>query len=161
MKQDVQVSVLGIQNAGGEPAAILTRATGIYCFENGVHKINYYELDADGNATENLLFLSQAEMRLSKSGSIAGQFLFIPDRETVTDYRMPFGTGAIPDEQILKLIDMHFDLRPSSIINGLGLDKAIYKQTAAYGHFGRKDLQVPWEWTDKVTVLHNALARMN
>lgn len=72
-----------------------------------------------------------------------------------------FGTGVISDEQILKLIDAHFDLRPSSIINGLGLSKPIYKQTAAYGHFGRKDLQVPWEWTDKVTVLRNALARMN
>jgi len=72
-----------------------------------------------------------------------------------------FGTGAISDEQILKLIDAHFDLRPSSIINGLGLSKPIYKQTAAYGHFGRKDLQVPWEWTDKVTVLRNVLAKMN
>ena len=58
----------------------------------------------------------------------------------------------------LELIDTHFDLRPSYIINGLGLRKPIYKQTAAYGHFGRKDLQVPWEWTDKVTVLRNALA---
>ena len=69
-----------------------------------------------------------------------------------------FGTGVISDEKILELIDTHFDLRPSSIINGLGLRKPIYKQTAAYGHFGRKDLQVPWEWTDKVTVLRNALA---
>lgn len=91
MKQDVQVSVLGIQNAGEEPEAILTRATGIYCFENGVHKIIYCELDEDGNATENFLFLSQAEMRLSKSGSIAGQFLFIQNRETVTEYLTPFG----------------------------------------------------------------------
>lgn len=69
-----------------------------------------------------------------------------------------FGTGVISDEKILELIDTYFDLRPSSIINGLGLRKPIYKQTAAYGHFGRKDLQVPWEWTDKVTVLRNALA---
>lgn len=71
-----------------------------------------------------------------------------------------FGTGTISDEAILKLIDKYFDLRPSSIINGLGLRKPIYKPTAAYGHFGRKDLQLPWEWTDKVTVLRNALAEM-
>lgn len=71
-----------------------------------------------------------------------------------------FGTGIISDEAILKLIDKYFDLRPSSIINGLGLRKPIYKPTAAYGHFGRKDLQLPWEWTDKVTVLRNALAEI-
>lgn len=69
-----------------------------------------------------------------------------------------FGTATIPDEQILELIDKYFDLRPSSIINGLGLKKPIYRSTATYGHFGRKDLQLPWEWTDKVTLLRNALA---
>lgn len=69
-----------------------------------------------------------------------------------------FGTGTISDEQILELIDKYFDLRPSSIINGLGLKKPIYRSTATYGHFGRKDLQLPWEWTDKVTLLRNALA---
>lgn len=72
-----------------------------------------------------------------------------------------FGTGVIQEEQILELIDEFFDLRPSSIINGLGLRKSIYKPTASYGHFGRKDLQFPWEWTDKVTVLQSALAKMN
>lgn len=72
-----------------------------------------------------------------------------------------FGTGAISDEKILKLIDEHFDLRPSSIIKGLGLRKPIYRQTASYGHFGRKDLQLPWEWTDKVTVFRNALEKMD
>lgn len=70
-----------------------------------------------------------------------------------------FGTGAISDEKILKLIEEHFDLRPSSIIKGLGLRAPIYRQTAAYGHFGRKDIQLPWEWTDKATVLHNELVK--
>lgn len=51
-----------------------------------------------------------------------------------------FGTGVIQEEQILELIDEFFDLRPLSIINGLGLRKPIYKPTASYGHFGRKDL---------------------
>ena len=71
-----------------------------------------------------------------------------------------FGTGVIQEEQILKLIDEFFDLRPLSIINGLGLRKPIYKPTASYGHFGRKDLQLPWAWTDKATVLQSALAKM-
>lgn len=72
-----------------------------------------------------------------------------------------FGTGAVSDEKILNLINEYFDLRPSAIIDGLGLSKPIYRQTAAYGHFGRKDLQVPWEWTDKVAVLRAALAKSN
>lgn len=72
-----------------------------------------------------------------------------------------FGTGTIPEEQILHLITKYFDLRPSSIINGLGLRKPIYKPTAAYGHFGRKDLQLPLEWTDKAAVLRNAIKETN
>lgn len=72
-----------------------------------------------------------------------------------------FGTGTIPEEQILHLITKYFDLRPSSIINGLGLRKPIYKPTAAYGHFGRKDLQLPWEWTDKAAVLRNSIKETN
>ena len=64
-----------------------------------------------------------------------------------------FGTGAVPDDRILELVEEHFDLRPSSIIRGLGLQKPIYRPTAAYGHFGRKDLQLPWEWTDKAAAL--------
>ena len=71
-----------------------------------------------------------------------------------------FGTGAVPDDRILELVEEHFDLRPSSIIRGLGLQKPIYRPTAAYGHFGRKDLQLPWEWTDKAAALRGALAKM-
>jgi S-adenosylmethionine synthetase len=59
-----------------------------------------------------------------------------------------FGTGKIADERILGLIDRHFDLRPAAIIDTLGLRKPIYRQTAAYGHFGRPDLDLPWERTD-------------
>ena len=72
-----------------------------------------------------------------------------------------FGTGVIPDDRILELVREHFDLRPSSIIRGLGLRKPIYRPTAAYGHFGRKDLQLPWEWTDKAAALRGALAKMS
>jgi S-adenosylmethionine synthetase len=64
-----------------------------------------------------------------------------------------FGTGRIPDEQIEALIDRHFDLRPASIISALELRRPLYKQTAAYGHFGRPDLDLPWERTDKAALL--------
>ena len=64
-----------------------------------------------------------------------------------------FGTGKIPDERILGLIDHHFDLRPRAIIDQLDLRRPIYRQTAAYGHFGRPDLDLPWERTDRAAAL--------
>ncbi len=59
-----------------------------------------------------------------------------------------FGTGRIDDGRILELVGRHFDLRPASIIRDLDLLRPIYRQTAAYGHFGRDDLDLPWERTD-------------
>ncbi len=67
-----------------------------------------------------------------------------------------FGTGHIPDERILGLIDQHFDLRPGAIIDALAMRRPIYKQTAAYGHFGRPDLDLPWERTDLAAALADA-----
>ncbi|MEO5704621.1 MAG: methionine adenosyltransferase [Candidatus Limnocylindrales bacterium] len=64
-----------------------------------------------------------------------------------------FGTGKLPDDEILALIKRNFDLRPASIISALDLRRPIYKQTAAYGHFGRLDLDLPWERTDKAELL--------
>jgi len=64
-----------------------------------------------------------------------------------------FGTGRVPDDIILRLIREHFDMSPVAIIRDLGLQRPIYKQVAAYGHFGREDLDVPWEKTDKADVL--------
>jgi S-adenosylmethionine synthetase len=64
-----------------------------------------------------------------------------------------FGTGKIADERIQELIDHHFDLRPSAIIEALGLRRPIFRQTAAYGHFGRPDLDLPWERTDRAETL--------
>ncbi len=64
-----------------------------------------------------------------------------------------FGTGAIPDEQIDALIRKHFDMRPAAIIRDLDLRRPIYQQVAAYGHFGRDDINVPWEKTDKAELL--------
>jgi S-adenosylmethionine synthetase len=64
-----------------------------------------------------------------------------------------FGTGRLPDERIQALIERHFDLRPAGIIAALELRRPIYRQTAAYGHFGRPDLDLPWERTDKAALL--------
>ncbi|MBP1692989.1 MAG: metK [Chloroflexi bacterium] len=68
-----------------------------------------------------------------------------------------FGTGAIPDEEIAELITQFFDLRPGAIIRDLGLRRPIYRQVAAYGHFGRDDLDLPWERTDKAEALRQAV----
>ena len=64
-----------------------------------------------------------------------------------------FGTGIIPDKQIEKLILENFDLRPGAIIRDLDLRRPIYKQIASYGHFGRTDIDLPWERTDKAEIL--------
>ena len=64
-----------------------------------------------------------------------------------------FGTGVIEDEKIVALIRKHFDMRPAAIIRDLDLRRPIYKQVAAYGHFGREDINVPWERTDKAEIL--------
>jgi S-adenosylmethionine synthetase len=64
-----------------------------------------------------------------------------------------FGTGRIEDSAIQALIERHFDLRPASIIAALDLRRPLYRQTAAYGHFGRPELDLPWERTDKAAIL--------
>ncbi len=64
-----------------------------------------------------------------------------------------FGTGVIDDEEITRLVSRHFDLRPAAIIRDLGLRRPIYRQTAVYGHFGREDLDLPWERTDRAALL--------
>jgi S-adenosylmethionine synthetase len=67
-----------------------------------------------------------------------------------------FGTGCISDSELLRLIETHFDLRPAAIIELMDLKRPIYQQTAAYGHFGRDDIDVPWERTDKAELLARA-----
>jgi S-adenosylmethionine synthetase len=67
-----------------------------------------------------------------------------------------FGTGKISDERIVELINEHFDLRPAAIIRDLDLRRPIYKATAAYGHFGRDDIDAPWERIDKAELLRDA-----
>lgn len=64
-----------------------------------------------------------------------------------------FGTGKIPDDKIVELINANFDLRPGAIIRDLDLRRPIYRATAAYGHFGRDDIDAPWERLDKVETL--------
>ncbi|NLC04098.1 MAG: methionine adenosyltransferase [Tissierellia bacterium] len=74
-------------------------------------------------------------------------------------YVETFGTGKISDEEIQKLVNTHFDLRPAAIIKDLDLRRPIYRQLAAYGHFGRSDLDLTWERLDKVEELRKALKR--
>ena len=68
-----------------------------------------------------------------------------------------FGTGTVPDEALERAVSRVFDFRPSAIIEWLGLRRPIYRQTAAYGHFGRPELDLPWERTDRVDELLAAL----
>ena len=67
------------------------------------------------------------------------------------------GTGIVPDEQLAELVSEHFDLTPEGIIKSLDLRRPIYKQTAAYGHFGRTDVELPWEKLDRVEELRQVL----
>lgn len=68
-----------------------------------------------------------------------------------------FGTGKVADEKLVEIVREQFDLRPAGIIRMLDLRRPIYKQTAAYGHFGRNDLDLPWEKLDKVDALKKYL----
>jgi S-adenosylmethionine synthetase len=68
-----------------------------------------------------------------------------------------FGTGALPEQEILHLVRANFDLRPAAIIERLGLRQPIFGPTAAYGHFGRDDIDLPWERTDQAAGLKEAV----
>ncbi|MCB9422837.1 MAG: methionine adenosyltransferase [Ardenticatenaceae bacterium] len=71
-----------------------------------------------------------------------------------------FGTGKLSSEQLVQLINEHFDLRPGAIIRDLNLRRPIYRATAAYGHFGRDDIEAPWENTDKAELLRQAATKL-
>ncbi|MBN1660131.1 MAG: methionine adenosyltransferase [Anaerolineae bacterium] len=71
-----------------------------------------------------------------------------------------FGTGKLSDGEILSLVLKHFDFRPAAIIRDLDLRRPLYRQVAAYGHFGREDLDVPWECTDKAELLRQEAASL-
>ncbi|PKL71999.1 methionine adenosyltransferase [Candidatus Kuenenbacteria bacterium HGW-Kuenenbacteria-1] len=73
--------------------------------------------------------------------------------EPVNIYIQTFNTNKISEDKIVELIKKHFDFKPRAIIEQLNLKRPIYKQTASYGHFGRKDLNLPWEKTDKAGIL--------
>ena len=69
-----------------------------------------------------------------------------------------FGTSSISEDALAQIVAEHFDFRPGAIIDYFQLRRPIYKQTAAYGHFGRTDLDLPWERTDLVEVFQKAAA---
>ena len=68
-----------------------------------------------------------------------------------------FGTGKVSDEELIRIVRENFDLRPTAIVKALGLRRPIFKQTASYGHFGRNDLDLPWEKLDKAEALKKYL----
>lgn len=124
-------------------------------------------------------FSGKDPSKVDRSGAYAGRYVAknivaagIADRceiqisyaigvaEPIAIYIDTFGTGKIPDDEIIGLIREHFDLRPYGIIKMLDLLKPIYRNTAAYGHFGREDLHVSWEKTDKAATLRKA-AKIN
>jgi S-adenosylmethionine synthetase len=70
-----------------------------------------------------------------------------------------FSTAKIEESKILEIVNKHFDLRPKAIIDKLDLRRPIYKQVAAYGHFGREDVEVPWEKLDMVEILKQYLPK--
>ncbi len=72
-----------------------------------------------------------------------------------------FGTGVLDDEVLAEIVEENFDLRPAAIIEKLGLRRPIYRQTAAYGHIGRTDIDLPWEKTDKVEALIESAGTRN
>ncbi len=92
---------------------------------------------------------SQAEIQLSYAIGVAEPTSVMVDT---------FGTGVLSDEKLTELVRSHFDLRPAGIIRMLDLRRPIYKATAAYGHFGRTDVDLPWERLDKVEELKKYLA---
>ncbi|HOX41610.1 MAG TPA: methionine adenosyltransferase domain-containing protein, partial [bacterium] len=71
--------------------------------------------------------------------------------EPLSVYVNTYGTGTVSDEEIVRKIESSFDLRPGMIIKNLGLRKPLYRQVAAYGHFGRDDLKLPWEKIKKIS----------
>lgn len=91
---------------------------------------------------------SKCEIQLSYAIGVAKPTSVIADT---------FGTGRLPDEKITEIVRENFDFRPAGIIKMLDLRRPIYKQTASYGHFGRNDLDLPWEKLDKVEILEKYL----
>ena len=93
-------------------------------------------------------FADRCEIQLSYAIGVAKPISIMVDT---------FGTGKIEDDRLIDIIRNIFDLTPNGIINMLNLRRPIYKQTASYGHFGRNDLDLPWEKTDKVEILKKVI----
>jgi S-adenosylmethionine synthetase len=94
---------------------------------------------------------SKAEVQLAYAIGIARPLSIMVDT---------FGTGEIPDAKIARLVEESFDLRPGLIIKHLKLRRPLYRQVAAYGHFGRPDLDLPWEKTDKANDLKKKASKL-
>ena len=118
-------------------------------------RIDIIEFMADNNILDEsgldaaLKLAGKCEIQLSYAIGVARPTSIMVDT---------FGTGKLDEEKIVEIIRENFDLRPNGIIKMLDLRRPIYKQTAAYGHFGRTGLNLPWEKLDKGDVLAKYLA---
>ena len=102
-------------------------------------------------------FYARLGWRLDADFSVGNDFRVVQFTPPGSPASIHFGTGVVSDETLTKLVREYFDLRPAAIIDTLDLRRPIYRQTAAYGHFGRPDLDLPWEATDKAEILKAAV----
>jgi len=114
MNRNIQVSVLGIQDFGCGSETVSTRAYGQYDFQNGLHKVSYCELDSNGTATDNMLIISESELKVNRSGSLSGRLLFNLEHRTKAEYVTSFGKFDFDIETDLYTL--------SENENGLGIE---------------------------------------
>ena len=99
----------------------------------------------------------KSKFALTASTNSASVTLPVPKVSIAID---TFGTGKVSESELVEAVRANFDLRPAGIIKMLDLKQPIYKQTAAYGHFGRTDVLLPWEKLDKVNVLKDTINKV-
>ena len=120
-------------------------------FRKGLHKGRPSAAYAARYVAKNIVaagLADRCEIQLSYAIGVAQPTSIMVDTD---------GTGRVSDERLVEIIRENFDLRPAGIIQMLNLRRPIYRATAAYGHFGRTDLELPWEATDKAETLKKYL----
>ena len=107
-----------------------------------------------GSMTNSMALLADGFHMSTHAGALGiAAFAYWHARRHAEDRRYSFGTGKVSDVKLTSLVRKHFDLTPRGIMDALKLRRPIYRQTATYGHFGRPDLDLPWERTERAAVL--------
>ena len=104
-----------------------------------------------------LMIRPQQRTEKERKGTTTLRAEFNYDHKDGKDRIRTYGTGKLSDLRLAELVKRCFDLRPAAIIRDLGLKRPIYRQVAAYGHFGRTDIDLPWERLDKIAELKQEL----